>query len=1146
MCPDFSGANPGTPTTPSITPSELDNQGATDGIQPMSADQILGQTSPPPMTADQILGAGAQSLPQPTPGPTGVLSADQILGAGGGQPGASPAVPNPQPNATPPPPGPNDGKPTLLGSAEDAGASIVKKTMSLLDKASWPIRQHMVSEVAAGAALGIPGAQELYQKLNPDKQLFPDAHYRDVTDFVWDKAATNWDPRTMLPYSNTGAFGRGLLSTAKAITGAAADISHDPLMFTGIGELSEGAKALQAVGDYSDIARATERVPITLRAPFSDGANGVLLSKEGLSDSLNALKSSPPAQAAGKAFDAVASTNLGGKAIGAARAANPIPLVAKVVKYLSPNTGFADVDFAMNSHSALSKGQDAGLIQSYIKNIALKSYSPEEAKLVQELGENLPNLRPNLPEEVINAAKGKISTTEDQLRGIAQAKLQEISEKLRIPVAPGRDQTIIDGLVEAKKSDARYLENQFKAGELRADNVNDHVLENHLPHVMDPAHYGSAQADAAQQYIRKISSQGITRERKMVGTVSEINRMVEEKFGVKNLFIEDPFVATATREAKSQRLVRDTDLLSVVKKYGVTPTPDAVKAGFQPIQHPDVEGLVFPKQIAGKVSYYMGVASPGNLEGGFAQIAQALNRSPVGTQNRILRMQVFTAPGIWARNALDNLGKGIVYGVGSDAWSATHAIMNDAFEGAKSAPNALRPAGKFYSSAELKKIFEDYGASKTTSFREGIDDYMGAAKSSLIQSSGSSPIDYARKAGQFAQGAMNFVSKYGEKAEAFARQAFMYQKIIKEGYEPAAAADAMTRVFFDYTRNSPATDAARFFMPFIQHPIKTALAAPELVGKMPGYYNAIHNTFPAVLANAMSDPMHTEEFNQIAPDYLKSKDAIAGPLLAQNSWLANIFGQSRGGGPVQTYLTPDIGMSILNTMKSPGMNPTLQALLNFVKGKDQYGREIPGDQKWNALFWDTVRGTTSMPNTERYIKQALQLGNPQAYQPLTVHLMRAATSQFMGSIDIDQEAHWKLVSLAHAYTDLQKSATYQLRQETASAMKSPGSFTSYMNAKYGPVIPATNAQIYADAKAKLGQDLNTMKGEEGKTALAQSFAHDKLDAGQYRARLVNLEHQIDAVNKAYQLSATRYLEMARGAKSPAEARARAGVQLFGR
>lgn len=1136
--PDFSGANPGTPTLQGQSPSEIDNQGATQGLQ--GAQLFGGSPSPAssPVSGSQLFQAPAAPAPAPNQGVSGA----QIFGSNGGAPGA----PNPQPNAAPLPPGPGDNQHPLLDSAAKAGASLVSKTMSLLDKASYPIRLHMVSEVAAAAQLGVPGAKELYQKVNPSGELFPDAHYRDVTDFAWDKVAQSFDPRTALPFQNSGAFGRALVSSAKVMTGLAADISHDPLMFIGAGELTEGAKALQAVGDYSDIARATERNAITLKAPFSNGATGVVLSGDDVAKGVNAIKSSAPVQAAGKALDAVASTNIGGKVVGAVQAANPVPIMAKAIRYLSPNTGLPDVDYAMNTHAALSRGQDAGIIQNYITNIGMKGYSPEEAKLIQELGESVPNMRPNLPEGIVKSAGGKISASEAEVRAAAQTQLEVASKKLGIPVAPGRESTIIDGLVEAKKSDARYLENQFRAGELTHENVNDLVMENHLPHVMDPVHYGSSEADAAQQYVRKISSQGITRERKIIGTVYDINAEIEQKFGIKGFFIEDPFVATATREAKSQRLVRDTALLNVVKKYGVTPNPEAMKLGFQPIQHPEAEGLIFPKELAGKVSYYMGVASPGNLEGGLAQIAKALNQTPIGTQNRILRTQVFTAPGIWARNAIDNLGKGVIYGVGPDAWGAAHAIINDSFEGARSVPNALRPAGKFYSGAELKKIFEDYGVTKTTSFREGIDDYIGAAKGSLADQSRGSIIDYARRAGEFAKTAMNFVSKYGEKAESFARQSFMYQKIIKEGYEPAAAADMMTKVFFDYTRNSPLTDSARFFMPFIQHPIKTALAAPQLIGANPGYYNAIHNTFPAVLANVMSDPMHTEEFNQLAPEWLKHKDAIAGPLLGQNSWLVNIFGKSKGGGPVQTYLTPDIGMSIVNTFTNPGVNPTFQALINFVRGKNQYDQPIPGTDKWNALFWDTVRGTTSMPNTERYIKQALGLGNPQAYQPLTVHLMRAMSSQFMGSIDLDQEAHWRLVSLAHAYQDLQKSSGYQLKLEAANALQAPHSFATYMNAKYGPIIPATNAQIYADAKAKLGQQMNTMQGESQKTQLAQAFAHEGLNAGEYRARLANVEQQIDAVNKAYQLSATRYLEMSKGAKSPAEARARAGVALFGR
>lgn len=1155
--PDFSGSNPGQATSPAATPDELNNSGATQGLQPLSAASVFGSPSPAP--ASQVFGSS----------PTQGAPASQVFGsqsptqpqsyagafAGGQIPVQSSTAGLPvQPQNLP------------KGLSDIPGGSLVKQCLSVLDKSSYPVRMHMVSEVAGAAALGLPGAQELYQKLNPNNEMFPDAHYRDVTDFMWDKVSQSMDPKMMLPYPNNGDFGRALIGVDKAMTGMAVDVVKDPLMYMGFGELTEGAQAIRKIGpeaasslgvDYNTASNA--RNALTLRSPFTqtpEGINdfGVVLSGDQLKTGVQAVKLSAPVQVASKMMDSAAETQIGQKVIQGAQSMNPINIMGKVARYLSPDTGIADIDYALNTHSALSKGQDAGIIQSYVKNIARAGYTDEEAKVIQELGESVPNLRPNLPQDVIDSADGKLSASESDVRASAQSKLGDVAKKLGVTIGPGRDQAIIDGMVEAKKSDSRYLENLFRAGKLDASNIGGQVLENHLPHVMDPTHYGSTEADQAMQWVNKVSSKGITKERTLLGSVSDVNRQVEARFGVKSLFIEDPFVATATREARSQRLVRDTDLMRTVKNYGTLPTPEAKAAGMQPIQHSETEGLVFPKQISGKVSYYLGVQSPGNLEGGISQIAQALNRTPIGTQNRILRMQVFTAPGIWARNAVDNLGKGVIYGVGPDAWAATHAILNDSFEGTRAAPNLIRPQGKFYSGAELKKIFQDFGASKTTSFREGMNDFLGATKASLMDQARGVASSYATKAGEFAKGAMDFVSKYGEKAESFTRQAFLYQKIVKEGYEPAAAADMMTRVFFDYTRNSPATDAARFFMPFIQHPIKTALMAPEFLGKGAGYYNAVHNTFPAVLANMMSDPMHDQEFNQIAPDWLKQRDAIAGPMIAQNSWLSNIFGKSKNGGPVQSYLTPDLGMSILNTLKNPGLNPTFQALLNFTRGRQPdylvngiavKGQEIPGSQKWNQLFWDTLRGSISMPNMERYIKQSFGLGNPQLYQPLTVHLMRAATSQFMGSTDLDSQAHSTLISLAHAYQDLQKGGSYQIKQEAQNALASPTSYSTYMNQKYGPVIPASNATIYADAKTKMGTDLNNIRGEQQKTGLAQAFGEGKLDAGEYRARLHNLEQQIDAVNKGYQLGMTRYLEMSKGAKSPEEARARSGVSLFG-
>lgn len=1115
--------NPGSPgssvpAAPSQTPDQPPPiQGGQLFAQPSSGDKIFGSSGG--VNGAQLFAAQPKSYLQSAM--TGQTPLSSSSGTGMGQVQA-PSV-------------------SSIPDLEDIpGGSMVKKGMAVLDYASYPSRLAMMAETAGAAAIGVPGAQELYQKLNPTNSLFPNPHYHDVSDFVIDKAAQESGA------DQWGPVARGIIATTKVGVGMVADMAHDPLMYLGIGEYTEGAQALQKIGAMGEEGSQARNI-LSLHIPFTDVKNVPILSGEQVTNAANAVKSTDTFQALSQGADRVMSIPGVQAAAQAAQSVASIP--GKIVRALSPNTGFQDVDYAANTYKSLENGRDANIINGYIADVKKMNFTSDEAKMIGELGENVSNLKPNIPDSVLAPASGKF-VDEATLRQQTWDAMEAAEKKLGTPIAAGRDNAIVDGVVQAKMSDARDLENKFKAGQFDAKSD---VLENHLPHVMDPKYIGNGDAERAQAWAmnkeKSISSGQISRQRSLLGTVSEINQAVKEKFGIDKLFMEDPFAATATREARSQKLLRDTTLLDSLTKYGV-PVNEAPK-GYLPIHHASLEGngLVYPPEIATKMGYLMGAKSPGNLQGTTEALINVLKK-PIQIQNKLVRMQVFTSPGIWIRNGLDNLIKGMVYGVGPDAWRATHEVLSGAFKGEQSAGNLLNPSGKFWSGADIKNMLDTYGVSKGMSFREGLSDYADAARESLL-SQKQGIAKYAENAKVFANGAMNFVASYGEKAEKFTRAAFMYQKVIKEGYEPAAAADLMTRVLFDYTRNSPVTDAARFFSPFIQHPIKSALSAPMLVGKNPGIYNAIHNEFPKILANAMSDPMQTRAFNQIAPDYIKKQDAIAGPTIGQNSWLANIFGKSSGPAGTQTYLTPGLGMSILNHLTNPGLNPTFQALINFVRGSnpgktvggiETSGMPIPGSEKWNALFWQSVSGTAAMPNLEKSIKQVFGLGNPQTYEPQTVYLMRAATSQFGGGIDLDHDAHVALTSLAYAYKDLQKSGAQQLSQEKQ-GLGSPSSYSTYMNVQYGPIVPSTNAEIYADTQKKLGLQKSAISSQEQQTSLAQQFADHQLDAGQYAARLKNIEQNIKSVNQAVQFSYQRYLQMSSGAKPGQDARAAAGVKL---
>jgi hypothetical protein len=102
-----------------------------------------------------------------------------------------------------------------------------------------------------------------------------------------------------------------------------------------------------------------------------------------------------------------------------------------------------------------------------------------------------------------------------------------------------------------------------------------------------------------------------------------------------------------------------------------------------------------------------------------------------------------------------------------------------------------------------------------------------------------------------------------------------------------------------------------------------------------------------------------------------------------------------------------------------------------------------------------------------------------------------------------------------------------------------------MNQKYGIGIPTTNAEIFAQTKLSMMQGQAQNQEDMQRTQLAGQLLGGKMDAGQYRNAVLNLEQNIKQVNQNAVFWYSNYLRMSSGAKNPMEARARASIPQMG-
>lgn len=1013
----------------------------------------------------------------------------------------------------------------------------------LMRPLSYGIRGMTNATMQAAELTGVPGAKQFNQQFNPEGRWFPQTYPSDVSDFYLD--------RNLKPDEGAGLLKQMAYSAGKGGLGIAANWYLDPMRRFQFGEFTEAAKDLQKVGDVDKLA-AGERNLVSVTAPLS-GKQIASVPMTKAEPYIEQIKSIP--------------------GVGA---------LSSLIQAFSPDTGHPVVDRATNLHAMQGYGEANAIRGQYLAPEAAKNFSQNEKNLIFALNESTPNLVPTVPEPIIREAnKGRaMFVPEPMVRDQLRDALPDLAKEHGVELVPGRAETLIDSAINAKKSDSRYVESMVRSGNIDESNVNTKLIENHMPHEIDPAYRDT---EMGKQVLSKyVSSRDITRQRKMQGGVLEVNGAIADAGGPPDFFITDPHVATAIRELRALKLERDTRLMETIAPLGARMNPsEAKKAGLQSIPHEELKGktvvisrqeganesvqtakiqdLVFPPNIASKMTYYLNPKAVTNLTGSLGEMGKYLGAAISGAKslNQINRATAFMSEGMFGRNTVDNFVKGAANGLDPAGIFHTHELIRGRGEPVVGAPNALDKNGRTYSPDEFRALSARFGMNSANVFQDGAGDFLGQAKKLTLSQVARYPGQLGLKwAAQAASDLMHKVVMFGEYGENLTRSAFFRQKL-QEGYQPAEAALQTNKFLFDYRRNSPVTDFARFFMPFVQHPIKTALVAPELVGKAPGLYNFVSNSLPHVMAAAFHDPVSQEEINQILPDSLKLRDVVAGPIIPANTWLGHILVNPKAAGSLgaMAYFDPGVGMRILNhfdyttqlaregkQIQEYGLSPLSASVLHIVQSTDNFGKPLKGSAV-SEFFWKGIMGNVVLPNTWKWAKQQMGVGDPQAYETDTVLAQRGSFGQFGGFTNLDRDAHSKIQTLTYAASQIVKQGLSDLKPIGRDIGSGQPSYSQYLQSARS-VPPISNKELYAELQIKKQEQASEKSAGAQKAQAAVSALSGRSTPEDFVARMKSIDQTLKQVNQAYQFGVQRYLQMSAGAKSPAEAREAAGVKLY--
>lgn len=829
-----------------------------------------------------------------------------------------------------------------MDAVQETLGTAAKGIGAVLEPLQQPMRE-LAAPVAK--AMGIPVERK---ELAAYPWKAPDVSWSTITDKLSDKIVPDDDIiKTMLGAGFTAqqaAMAVGAKKVGVFGIGALADFFGDPLTYVGMGlPNAETRAALESGQDVNKIERSTIALTSPIKGtPIAEYTNPTI--NKAASDTMNAAR------------DAVFT---------------PAGMMTG-----NPGSGYAAFDWKTGDHvldvgSTLWSGEKAGaskvLDRQYGIPYSQINPTDEEVKVLANVAETTPNLRPNIPTiihpEEVNAAaeaagadgvvadapsykqlsNGKqvevtpeehkvLGLSEEDLRPVVQDRIMKTADEEGVPMTDQRATQLAELSVNAKKMNAEKVEIQYGAGKLNTDkDLSTQLLPDYSPHVKTPeaakalrdvnqeqqALDASTAKQANQLLDTKISTANpFNKYREVQGSVREANAAMRntgktgealKAAGVDNLFEENPYKASMQSLLKAHQSAMDQKFMELMQTRGFH---------FDEFNKLDQRS---PRVWYDKKLY----STPEQRQ--WADLTSAkLNHMLIPSQstgmkaaiesyNKVFRSTTLLKPNYWVQNFGDSLAKNAIQGVGPKSYlDAAKAYYGRGI---------INLNGKMVPATAVRDALEKLNVVNYAHTAEMVDAAVHLGKTATAQGLN---LDKGVFSKLFEKANM-----VGAKGENWNRAA-MYLDRLDRGYNPAQALYDVQNFHFDFSRTTPAMDSIRMLFPFAQFPMKTAGIAGELALRRPGIYNQ-QVYLKEQLDRAMNDPLESATLRNLIPDYAKIGGAIpigdAGAfmnksadflnnMIGNNTWVARslLFPElSRSGLPqYQVYAKLPVGTDALN------------------------------------------------------------------------------------------------------------------------------------------------------------------------------------------------------------------------------------------
>jgi hypothetical protein len=1093
------------------------------------------------------------------------------------------------------PEAPKQEKLTLDDLAHDQSADVAQDAQARMKEMGWqpfpepqqinasPVGTIMrglnkpLNFVAGRVAAVIPGAKA---KLNPNGDWFPDLTYTDVIDYMAPDGGDIAESLSMKGYDpNVSAAIGAAYQTVKFTAGMAANIFGDPLFLLNpkIGTLTRGAEELYKAGKVGEAA-SKERNLLTLDVPF--------VKKEAVTIPLapvaGAIKN-------GAATAAAAIEKVPGGSATLNAASKSAEVAHDFIRSLDYRTGVDEIDLAASQHAGLKRGDQFQIANDFALPLRQKNFTESELGLISDVTEATPNVRPGgieYPKQEFSTVQGPsaerpvladkgararssiasqyaIGRNEAEVQGHVARQIEQLAKAKKLTLPAGRADDIAEAVMSIKRENAKDISERISAGLLDKEDVATKTIRNYLAHEISPQarkylrnpKLAAAVEEANQTqrlrtltkgtYVSSFDSSRYSRTiRKPLQEANDIMKAKTEG-KVTDWFITDPIAATALKRLETRKLIRDSELMETIAKYGQRRGKIAGNPAFrdwQKIDHPELRGksviirdgekvvatkiddLMFPREIAQKISYYIVPREVGNFH------------AFMDSYNRVFRNFALARADYYIQNWGENFMKNYVQGVKLDDYVDTSALLSGA-------QGTIKVGGREVSLEAMRKEIEGIGLKTGGQFHEGLEPTLNIGKKYIYDETVRGRIKAGvAKTGERAKNLMQGVRNLGEHGENYTRVA-MYLNRRKAGFIPEMAAFEVEKYLFDFSRNSKTVDIARrYYQPFIQAAVKTAFIAPEMLGKSPAAYNFVHNNLLRTMEKAMHDPVESWSIKQLYPGYVQIQDRIAGPMLPGNHWLAALagYGPQKQQMPYVAALGLPVGVDILNQFmifdgrilkQAVSAGPLFSSLSMFFYGQDPFtGKDLDltkdtasVSRRLRAAVTNFVEAPIAMPNLTRSLKQRFGIGDPDYYEPDTIAMMHAEMGKFGRVVNLDKEFHFKMIALIATRKQLVS------RLWSAASKEFTGKTADLSAVPTAAGRAAVNLGIGKDwSNVEVYQKLVQNSQDAAKVGMAQQYLAGNMSAQAVAAMIRNIDQNVKDMNESYQTMSARYLEMARG------------------